>query len=131
MASASTQSLVTNSRFFSQEFNTAIIDGPLRIYFADRQESEALHIYFEVQQALERAGQKLSAFPNDNPHLYLMMYPTRQSFINVFNWEDRAVYDRYQEHLVLGMDCSEGVQNPLTLSEELCKALITPVEAAR
>ena len=113
---------VTESRFFSQEFNSAIIDGPLRIYFADRQESEALHVYFEVQQALLVIGKKLSSFPNHHPHLYLMMYPTRQSFINVFNWEEKSVFEKFKEHLVLGLDCSDGLQNPKAVSEELCQA---------
>jgi hypothetical protein len=117
-----TSALVTDSRFFSQEFNTAIIDGPLRIYFSDRQESEALHIYFDVQQALEKIGKRLSQFPLNNPHLYLMLYPTRQSFINVFNWEDQSVYGKYDEHLILGVDCSEGVKNYKNVSQELCNA---------
>lgn len=114
-----TKTLVTDSRFFSQEFNTAIIDGPLRIYFSAKQEQEALHIYFEVQQFLADRGLALNMFSHSNPHFYLMLYPTKQSFINVFSWEDSSVYDRFQDHLVLGLDSSESVRDAKELGEEI------------
>src|SRR5271165_5887412 len=92
--------MVTDSRYFSREFNTAIIDGPLRIYFADRQESEALKIYFDIQEALAHKGMRLDSIPMEKPNMFLMLYPTQQTFLDAFEQEDDLAFGRFGDHMV-------------------------------
>jgi hypothetical protein len=108
-AHLATQQMVTHSRFFSSEFNTAIIDGPLRIYFADRQESDALQIYFNIQESLAESGIRLDSIPSETPQMFLMLYPNKQTFIDVFDAEDGIAWDQFGEHRVVGVQgpCEE------------------------
>ena len=97
--------MVTDSRYFSREFNTAIIDGPLRIYFADRQESEALKIYFDIQEILAEKGMRLETLSLEKPNLFLMLYPTKQTFKDAFERDDDEIaYGEFGTHLVLGVN---------------------------
>jgi hypothetical protein len=97
--------MVTDSRYFSREFNTAIIDGPLRIYFADRQESEALKIYFDIQEILANRGMRLDSISAEKPNMFLMLYPTKQTFKDAFEKiEDELAYGYFGEHLVVGVN---------------------------
>ncbi|MDZ4676700.1 MAG: hypothetical protein SGI74_04245 [Oligoflexia bacterium] len=95
--------MVTQSRFFTTDFNTAIIDGPLRIYFADRQESEALRIYFNIQETLMQTGMKLDSLPLDIPNMYLMLYPTKISYSEVFEKDDDLAAEQFGDHLIMGI----------------------------
>jgi hypothetical protein len=104
--------MVTDSRYFSREFNTAIIDGPLRIYFADRQESDALKIYFYIQEILADRGVRLDSFPLDKPNMFLMLYPTQQTFKSAFDQESELASEAFGEHFVL------GVNGPYTLETQ-------------
>jgi ATP-dependent DNA ligase len=97
--------MVTDSRFFSREFNTAIIDGPLRIYFADRQESEALKLYFDIQEILAEKGMRLETLSLDKTNMFLMLYPTKQTFKDAFQRDDDEIaYGEFGDHLVLGVN---------------------------
>jgi len=96
--------LVTDSRYFSREFNTAIIDGPLRIYFADRQESDALKIYFDIQEILADRGMRLESISMERPNMFLMLYPTKQTFKDAFDIEDELASGKFGKHLVLGVN---------------------------
>ena len=96
--------MVTDSGYFSREFNTAIIDGPLRIYFTDRQEANALQIYFDIQEALGNGGLKLDTVPMDGPHMFLMLYPTEESFKSIFKNEEKTAFGKFGKNLVLGIN---------------------------
>lgn len=97
--------MVTDSRYFSREFNTAIIDGPLRIYFSDRQESEALKLYFDIQEILANRGLRLESLPAQKPNMFLMLYPSKQTFKSAFeNDETDIAYGNFGEHVVLGVN---------------------------
>jgi hypothetical protein len=96
--------MVTDSRYFTNEFNTAIIDGPLRIYFADRQEANALQIYFDIQETLQIGGMKLDDIPMTSPHMFLMLYPSEESFKVVFNNGEKTAFGKFGENLVLGIN---------------------------
>jgi hypothetical protein len=98
------QQMVTDSRYFSREFNTAIIDGPLRIYFADRQESDALKIYFDIQEVLANKGMKLDSISMEKPNMFLMLYPTRQTFKDAFQRDDEMAFGNFGNHMVLGVN---------------------------
>lgn len=77
----SSYSSLMQSKYFSPAFNSAIFDGPLRIYFAQFHESLALKIYFLVQQKwpAEFARCKdLSKAAHAN--VLVMVYPTEESY---------------------------------------------------
>ncbi len=92
------------SKYFSPAFNSAIFDGPLRIYFAQFHESMALKIYFMAQQKLSaeliRAKEVSKA---SQANILVMIYPTEDSFemtfekhtgsgkISVETWNDDVV----------------------------------------
>jgi hypothetical protein len=107
--------MVTDSRYFSREFNTAIIDGPLRIYFADRQESEALKIYFDIQEILADRGMRLESIPMEKPNMFLMLYPSKQTFKDAFENEEELASGKFGEHFVLGVNgtYSEGTRKQI------------------
>jgi len=106
------QQMVTDSRYFSSEFNTAIIDGPLRIYFADRQEANALQIYFDIQEALASRGMRLDSVALESPQMYLMLYPDEGTFKGVFQNEEKVAFGKFGKNLVLGVNgpCADGTR---------------------
>jgi hypothetical protein len=106
------QQMVTDSRYFSNEFNTAIIDGPLRIYFTDRQEANALQIYFDIQEVLSEGGLKLDSIPMETPHMFLMLYPTIEAFKGVFQNDEPVAFGKFGKNLVMGISgpCAEGTR---------------------
>lgn len=76
-----TYSALMQSRFFNPAFNSAIFDGPIRIYFAQFHESLALKIYFALQQKF--ADQMVKAkecHKNLDKTVLVMLYPTTESF---------------------------------------------------
>lgn len=77
-------SFLTQSKFYSPAFNAAIFDGPLRIYFAQYQEALALKVYFKLQEGLE-------GFRTSAQHVFVMLYPTPETFENSFTPEGKAV----------------------------------------
>jgi hypothetical protein len=107
--------MVTQSRFFTSDFNAAIIDGPLRIYFADRQESEALRIYFDIQETLMQTGMRLDSLPLDIPNMYLMLYPTKKSYSEVFEKAEDLASEQFGEHLIMGI---QGDNSPEISSDD-------------
>ncbi len=101
---------LTQSRFYSPAFNAAVFDGPIRIYFAQHQETTALKVYFMLQQYLKET---YSIFRKNFRHhgqtVFLMLYPTTESFENSFKkgLQNNVVMER------LGDDHVVGVKGPL------------------
>lgn len=87
----SSYSSLMQSKYFSPAFNSAIFDGPLRIYFAQFHESLALKIYFLLQQKwpteFSRA-KDLSKAAHAN--ILVMIYPTEDSFAQSLGSESRV-----------------------------------------
>ena len=76
-------STLTQSKFYSPAFNSAIFDGPFRIYFAQHQEATALQLYFRLQNELdEHYHQVKEMFKDRGPTVFIMIYPDGESF----NW---------------------------------------------
>lgn len=76
-----TISYVTQSKFFSPAFNAAIFDGPIRIYFAQYQEAQALKVYFNLQQRFNDVRrQARGIFKNRDRNIFVMLYPTEETF---------------------------------------------------
>ncbi len=70
----STASLI-QSRYFSPVFNTAIFDGPVRIYFAQAQEPEALKVYGRIREMV---------LGDQEPKIFVLLYPNRDCFAQTF-----------------------------------------------
>ncbi len=69
---------ITQSPFYSPAFNGAIFDGPVRLYFSQSQEALALKFYFELRSKTQDLS---DLWPrNGGPSLYVMMYPTDETF---------------------------------------------------
>jgi hypothetical protein len=69
------------SKYFNPAFNSAIFDGPLRIYFAQFHESLALKIYFLIQQKLKEELQEEKEKQSlESRNLLIMIYPTSEAF---------------------------------------------------
>lgn len=81
----STYTNLMQSKYFSPAFNSAIFDGPLRIYFAQFHESIALKIYFLVQQKLkDEMAQMKEMSKISGSNILVMVYPTDETFAMTF-----------------------------------------------
>lgn len=77
----SSYSSLMQSKYFNPAFNSAIFDGPVRIYFAQLHESLALKIYFLLQQKWPQEfarARDLSRSAHAN--ILIMIYPTIEGF---------------------------------------------------
>ena len=99
MESATSQLL--QSRYFSSVFNTAIFDGPVRVYFSQHQEQEALKLYFRIQKKIQ-ASEKLQAMES-GPTIFVMLYPNGDSFDETFSTGDETVVESLGDDFVIGV----------------------------
>ena len=76
-----TYSALMQSKYFNPAFNSAIFDGPIRIYFAQSHEALALKIYFSLQQKhLNELNRAKSLHKVLDRTVLIMLYPTTDSF---------------------------------------------------
>src|SRR6185312_13270341 len=97
---------LTQSRYYSPVFNAAVFDGPIRIYFAQHQEALALKVYFQLQQYLKETYATFrKTFKQQGQTVFLMLYPTLESFHNSFseNCSGHVMSERLGEDYVLGV----------------------------
>ncbi len=105
-------SFLAQSRFYSPAFNAAIFDGPLRIYFAQFQEPQALKIYFVAQQRLQELYAKIrEKFRRTGVNIFVMLYPSAEAFSMSFSDTVNSESVRVDR---LGVDYVIGVRGPLT-----------------
>lgn len=114
-----TTTYVTQSKYFSPAFNAAIFDGPIRIYFAQYQEPQALKIYFNLQERFQDARKNARGIFKDRArNIFVMLYPTNETFEMSFGeidvtkgagaWADRTIVKTR-----LGQDFVLGVKGPV------------------
>jgi len=85
----STYSTLLQSKFFTPAFNSAIFDGPVRIYFSQFHEALALKIYFNLQQNLSSLMTKAKTIHKQTGrNVLVMLYPTQDSFQMSFEGSD-------------------------------------------
>ena len=95
------------SKYFSPAFNSAIFDGPLRIYFAQFHESMALKIYFMAQQKLASElirAKEVSKVAQAN--ILVMIYPTEDSFDSTFEnhkADGKIIVEAWNDDIVIGL----------------------------
>lgn len=101
-----TYSALMNSRFFNPAFNSAIFDGPIRIYFAQFHESLALKIYFSLQQKFpQEIAQAKEIYKTSGQNVLVMIYPTKESFEMSFDCRDQLIQkDELTGDTVLGLN---------------------------
>ena len=87
---AATYSSFMTTRFYSPVFNTALFDGPLRIYFSQSYESVALKIYHLLQSQHAEMWDLLKKHTaNSKEHLFLMIYPEKNDLHMVFDKSEK------------------------------------------
>lgn len=101
-----TYSTLMQSKFFNPAFNSAIFDGPVRIYFAQFHESLALKIYFSLQQKfaneLQRAKDMHKAYGKT---MLVMLYPSCEAFQMSFeNSQGLLGQEELDEDMVIGIN---------------------------
>lgn len=101
-----TYSNLLNSRYFNPAFNSAIFDGPIRIYFAQFHESIALKIYFSLQQKFPELLARAKARQRSAQCNFLvMLYPSTDSFAMSFDSKtDFVVEDHLGEDKLIGIN---------------------------
>lgn len=104
----SSYAALMQSKYFSPAFNSAIFDGPFRIYFAQFHESTALKIYLMLQQNLTNEMPAMKEYcKQKGSNILIMMYPTQDSFILSFEEEqavDGMVLETWEEDTVIGLN---------------------------
>lgn len=127
---AATYSSFMTTRFYSPVFNTALFDGPFRIYFSQAYESAALKIYHLLQTEHQELWQRLKQWSLiSKDHVFLMIYPDLKDCQMVFEEDsknDKSVHLlEWEEGLALGTyqpttdeelnDQLKSIQEKLTL----------------
>lgn len=101
---AATYSSFMTTRYYSPVFNTALFDGPLRIYFSQSYESTALKFYHLLQTEYKTQWDQLKEFSSKHKeHVFLLMYPEIKDLQIIFsNSTDAVQYQEWEEGLALG-----------------------------
>lgn len=82
---AATYSSFMTTRFYSPVFNTALFDGPFRIYFSQSYETSALKIYHLLQSQHQELWNQLKAWSlTSKEHIFLLMYPEAKDLQMIF-----------------------------------------------
>ncbi len=127
----STTNYVTQSKYFSAAFNAAIFDGPIRIYFAQYQESQALKIYFNLQERFDDVRKTARGiFKDRGRNIFVMLYPTEETFDLSFTHDQRVSHPETASAIVrerLGQDYVLGVRGPL--EDELMEPLYAQIDS--
>ncbi len=102
---ASCSSFLT-TRFYSPVFNTALFDGPFRIYFSQSYESVALKIYHLLQsQHLELWTQFKTWSEKTKKHSFILIYPTHDDVGMAFDCNEKApICQHWEEGVAIGLD---------------------------
>lgn len=102
---AASYSSFLTTQYYSPVFNTALFDGPFRIYFSQSYESVALKIYHLLQTqdlALWTEYKKWSE--KTKKHAFILIYPSSQDLAIAFDGDQQApLMNRlWDEGLILG-----------------------------
>lgn len=103
----SSYATLMQSKYFNPAFNSAIFDGPIRIYFAQFHEAFALKVYFLIQQKLSAEMAKARKTSKESgANILVMVYPTSENFAVPFSAvkeADLLEVERWQENVVIGL----------------------------
>lgn len=86
---AASYSSFLSTRFYSSAFNTALFDGPFRIYFSQSYESTALKIYHLLQSDHSELWATYKRWSEQTKkHTFILIYPTPQDVKIAFEASD-------------------------------------------
>lgn len=103
---AASYSSFLTTRFYSPVFNTALFDGPFRIYFSQSYESVALKIYHLLQsQHIELWTQFKKWSEQTKKHSFILIYPTQDDVGMAFDCKEPApICQSWEEGFAIGFD---------------------------
>ena len=93
------------TQYYSPVFNTALFDGPFRIYFSQSYESVALKIYHLLQtQDLSVWSDYKKWSEKTKKHAFILIYPSSQDLAIAFDGESpsQLMSRLWDEGLILG-----------------------------
>lgn len=104
----SSYTTLMQSKYFNPAFNSAIFDGPVRIYFAQFHEALALKIYFLVQQKLSAEVAKAKELSKrTGANILVLLYPTAETFALSFDESESQtgplVIEMWQKDVIVGL----------------------------
>ena len=104
----SSYSQLMQTQYFHPAFNSAIYDGPLRLYFAQFHESLALKLYFLAQQKLHGVWAEAKEVSRKTGSTVLVLiYPSveffDQTFVKAQHPHKRFAVDQFEQDLLLGV----------------------------
>lgn len=102
---AASYSSFLTTQYYSPVFNTALFDGPFRIYFSQSYESIALKIYHLLQsQDLSVWTEYKRWSEKTKKHAFILVYPSEQDLSLAFDEEKAAqlMSRLWDEGLILG-----------------------------
>lgn len=104
-------SQLIQSKYFVTDFNSAIFDGPLRIYFAQIQEPLALKVYFHIQNRFVADVKKMKdVSATASFSLFVLIYPNGEAFTTCCGSNEKMVVVDWEGDLVIGINESpEGI----------------------
>ena len=102
---AATYSSFMTTRFYSPVFNTALFDGPIRLYFSQSYETVALKIYHLLQSDYTETWNKLKEHTlHSKEHLFLIIYPELKDLQLVFTENKTPLQTQeWEEGLAVGL----------------------------
>ena len=102
---AATYSSFMTTRFYSPVFNTALFDGPIRLYFSQAYETVALKIYHLLQTEFTSTWNSLKDHTqNSKEHLFLIIYPEMKDLHLVFTENKSSLQTQeWEEGLAVGL----------------------------
>lgn len=126
----SSYSTLMQSKFFNPAFNSAIFDGPIRIYFAQFHEALALKIYFMIQQKLNNEVARAKEISRaSGANILVMLYPSEESFLTSFENQVQTAHplalEKWNEDVVIGIRGPIEDQQLDLLMETLSMAIDT------
>ena len=101
---AATYSSFMTTRYYSPVFNTALFDGPIRIYFSQSYESSALKVYHLLQSEYQDEWNLLkNCSSKSKEHVFLMIYPEKKDLEMVFSEKAKLIHTQdWEEGLAIG-----------------------------
>lgn len=96
------------TQYFHPAFNSAIYDGPIRIYFAQFHESMALKIYFLCQQKLAPLlAEAKEISKQTGATCLLLLYPSLEFFDQTFahaqSGLSKVAVENFEQDLLVGL----------------------------
>jgi hypothetical protein len=112
---AASYSSFMTSPYYSPVFNTALFDGPFRIYFSQSYESVALKIYHLLQSDHFQLWQSYKKWSEETKnHTFILIYPTTEDVQLAFQNENQTplpVFIKQNESFMVGMSQPQTDEN--------------------